>query len=181
MRFRHASLALLLAPALLGAQEGTVADSVAPSSIPAPIATAALVLAGAAGAQIIKTPKAWARTSEGFARRVGDQTGFYLAQTSLQRGLEHASGWRTDHTPCSVALLRCATGRVFVARTATGARKPHLPFVGSVVGATALSLAWRPERHNAVQFQQFVVTRLAIVFGGFIAERAFADWWSARK
>jgi hypothetical protein len=144
--------------------------------------TAALIVAGAAGTQLLGTPDAWPRTWGGFARRVGDQTGFYVAQTSVQHGLGRATGLATDTRPCARAgLIGCALRRTFTARDAAGRPRVHVPFIASVAAATGVSLAWRPERRDGGDAAAFLATRLAVVYGGYVAERVLVDWWASRR
>lgn len=143
-------------------------------------ATGGLILLGAAGAQTLRTPTAWPRTPGGFGRRAADQTGFYLAQTGVQRVLAAASGWHPDEAPCRrravLPLAGCAIVRTVTAVDRRGVRRAHLPFLASVGAATALSVTWRPERRSADQAGAFVATRLAVVLAGFAGERLLAEW-----
>lgn len=196
------ALALALLPAAGAAQSSptpaapappadstTVPDTAHP---PAPhaaatgvAATAGLILLGAAGAQTIGTPEAWPRTVEGFGRRVADQTGFYLAQSGAQRAIAGRLGWSADARPCPrralVPLVGCAVTRTYTAVDRRGVRRLHVPLVASVGAATALSVAWRPERRSAGKAGAFVATRLAVVFAGFAGERLLEEWWQGRR
>ncbi|MES3034902.1 MAG: hypothetical protein V4813_12965 [Gemmatimonadota bacterium] len=139
--------------------------------------TGALIVAGAAGAQLLHTPKAWPRTFEGFGKRVADQTGFYIAQAGTSHLVSRATGYRTDDTPCTgQSLLPCAVARTFTARDRRNVRRANLPFLASTLVATAASVTWRPERETRSQALSFVATRVGVVFAGFIAERAFLEW-----
>jgi hypothetical protein len=147
-------------------------------------ATGGLILLGAAGAQAIRTPDAWPRTAGGFGKRVADQTGFYLLQTGTQRALAAGLGWQADGAPCprdgALALAGCAVARTFTAVDRDGARRPAVPFVASVVAATAASVAWRPERRSGATARTFVATRLTVVFAGYAGERLLVEWRRAR-
>lgn len=143
--------------------------------------TSGLILAGAAGAQTIKTPKDWARTWEGFGYRVADQTGFYLVQTATVRSMRNLLDSRPDAALCPRdRLLRCATVATFTAFDRRGERRANIPLMTGIAVGTAASLAWRPERHDNGEAWAFVGTRLGIVIGGYIAERALLDWWAQR-
>jgi hypothetical protein len=143
--------------------------------------TGALILAGATGAQVILTPKAWPRTASGFGKRVADQTGFYLVQAGTQQLAGRAIGYRNDATTCSgERLVTCAVVRTFTARDSRNVRRLHLPFLASTLAATAASVAWRPERETRSQSLSFAATRVGVVFAGFIAERAFTEWQRRR-
>ena len=143
--------------------------------------TGGLILTGAAGAQFIKAPKAWAQTWPGFGYRVADQTGFYLAQTSTFRTLGRALDYRQDAVLCPRdALVGCAFTATFTAFDRQGRRHFNVPLVTSILVGTGASLAWRPERHNNGESWAFVGTRLGIAFGGYVAERIVVDWWAQR-
>ncbi len=143
--------------------------------------TSGLILAGAAGAQTIKTPKDWARTWVGFGYRVADQTGFYLVQTATVRSMRNLLDSRPDAALCPRdRLLRCATVATFTAFDRRGERRANIPLMTGIAVGTAASLAWRPERHDNGEAWAFVGTRLGIVIGGYIAERALLDWWAQR-
>lgn len=152
----------------------------------APVTKAALtggmILAGAAGAQLIHTPKAWAQDWEGFGYRVADQTGFYVVQTTSFRSLAAMLDYRQDAVLCPRdRLARCAFTATFTAFDRNGRRRMNVPLVGSILVGTGTSLLWRPERHDNGESWAFVGTRLGIAFGGYVVERVVVDWWAQRK
>ncbi|WKW13413.1 hypothetical protein Strain138_002732 [Pseudogemmatithrix spongiicola] len=144
--------------------------------------TGSLILAGAAGAQLIKTPKAWDRTWQGFGYRVADQSGFYLVQTTSFRALGRALDYRQDAVLCPRdGLVGCAFTATFTAFDREGRRRVNTPLVTSILVGTGASLLWRPERHDNGESWAFVGTRLGIAFGGYVAERILVDWWAQRN
>lgn len=144
--------------------------------------TAALILAGASGAQLIKSPEDWARTWEGYGKRVADQTGFYVVQTTTFRTLKGALDYRPDAVLCPRGrLVGCAFVATFTAFDRRGARRVNAPLITSIVAGTAASLAWRPERHDNAKAWAFVGTRLGIGFGGYVVERIVLDAWAQRR
>jgi len=144
--------------------------------------TGAMILAGAAGAQTIKTPKAWERTWTGFGARVADQTGFYLVQTSSFRTLGRALDYRQDAVLCPRdALIGCSFTATFTAFDREGRRRFNAPLVTSILVGTGASLLWRPERHDNGESWAFVGTRLGIAFGGYVVERIVVDWLAQRE
>ena len=136
--------------------------------------------AAATGAQLVGSPTAWPRTAGGFGRRLADQAGFIVVEESLRDGLRALTGWRGDERPCApdvTRLVPCAAARVFTAHDRAGVPRPNLPLVAGIVGATAASLAWRPEgRTGGRTALTFVATRLAISFGATVATRAVREW-----
>jgi len=144
--------------------------------------TGSLILVGAAGAQLIKTPKAWDRTWQGFGYRVADQSGFYLVQTTSFRTLGRALDYRQDAVLCPRdVLVGCAFTATFTAFDREGRRRFNTPLVTSILVGTGASLLWRPERHDNGESWAFVGTRLGIAFGGYVAERILVDWWAQRN
>ena len=144
--------------------------------------TAAMILAGATGAQLIKTPEAWPRTVGAFGQRVADQTGFYVVQTVSFRALESVLDHRPDAVMCPRSrLLRCSFVATFTAFDRQGARRTNWPMITSIVAGTGASLAWRPERKDNAKAWGFVATRLGVVFGGYVVERYVVDWWAQRE
>ena len=171
----------LLLGSTLAAQQAPVTtvlkDSASHGRATAVAMTGALIVAGAAGAQVLHTPKAWPRTFGGFGKRVADQTGFYLAQAGSSHLVSRATGYRPDDTPCSgPSLIPCAVVRTFTARDRRNVRRANLPFLVSTLAATAASVTWRPERETRSQALSFAATRVGVVFAGFIAERALLEW-----
>ena len=143
--------------------------------------TAGLIVAGATGAQLIKSPKGWDQDLPGFGYRVADQTGFYLVQTSTFRSLRTAMDYRPDAVLCPKArLLRCATAATFTAFDRRGRRRTNVPLLTSIAVGTGASLAWRPERRDNGEAWGFVGTRVGIVVAGYLAERIVLDWWAQR-
>jgi hypothetical protein len=53
--------------------------------------------------------------------------------------------------------------------------RPNVPLLGAIVAASALSLTWRPERNSASTGQLFMVTRVGIVTGATIVNRAVRE------
>lgn len=144
--------------------------------------TAGLVIAGATGAQIVGTPEAWPRTLGAFGQRVADQTGFYLVQTSTYRVVTNEFGWAADTTRCNTSeLVRCSFVRTFTAFDRNGVRRANVPLLSSILAATGVSVAWRPERKDNEKALAFVATRLGLAFGGYVAERMLVDWWRGRN
>jgi hypothetical protein len=180
-----ASLAMPPTVPTVSAQNSVTEDSVASerASVVTMVAgTGGLILAGATGAQLIRTPKDWSQTRDGFGYRVADQTGFYLVQTSTFHVLGRALGYRPDSAPCPQdALVGCAFTATFTAFDRAGRRRPNVPLMTSIVIGTGASLLWRPERRVNRESWAFVGTRLGITFGGYVAERLLVDWWSSRR
>lgn len=180
----HVALGVALAgslPASLHAQRApappTAADSAPQGRAEAVALTGALIVAGAAGAQVLHTPKAWPRTLEGFGKRVADQTGFYVAQAGSSHLVSRAIGYHIDDAPCTgQALIPCAVVRTFTARDRRNVRRFNVPFAASTLAATAVSVSWRPERATRSEALSFVATRVGVVFAGFIAERVLLEW-----
>lgn len=144
--------------------------------------TGGMILAGAAGAQLIHTPKAWAQDWQGFGYRVADQTGFYIVQTTSFRSLAALLDYRQDAVLCPRdRLVGCAFTATFTAFDREGRRRVNAPLVGSILVGTGASLLWRPERHDNGESWAFLGTRLGIAFGGYVVERVVVDWWAQRK
>lgn len=177
----------------LGAQDappshGDSTQTSHPSQAPHLPMLAMGAVSSATWTQIIGMPDAWPRTWRGYGNRLGDQVGFIVAEESLKAGLRTVVPWRDITGPCKgaergrawgargVAAARCGVARTFVAQTAAGERRLHVPLLGAIAGATALSLAWRPERKNAGKGQAFLLTRAGIVTGATAANRAMQAW-----
>ena len=144
--------------------------------------TAGLIVAGASGAQLVKSPEAWPRTVGAFGQRLADQTGFYIVQTGSYALLTRATGYRADTEACPRReRLGCAVVRTFTAYDRNGVRRLNTPLMTSIALGTGVSLAWRPERQDPDKALAFVGTRLGIVVGGYVAERVFVDWWKSRN
>lgn len=143
--------------------------------------TGGLILAGAAGAHLIKTPKAWAQNWTGFGSRVADQTGFFVVQTSTFRSLGHLLDYRQDAVLCPRdALVGCALTATFTAFDRQGRRQFNVPLVTSILAGAGASLLWRPERHDNGESWAFVGTQLGLALGGYVAQRIVVDWWAQR-
>lgn len=143
--------------------------------------TGGMILVGAAGAQLIHTPKAWRTDWEGFGFRVADQTGFYLVQTTSFRSLASLLDYRQDAVLCPRdRLVGCAFTATFTSFDREGRRRFNAPLVTSILVGTGASLLWRPERNDNGESWAFVGTRLGIAFGGYVAERIVVDWWAQR-
>ncbi len=187
----------------LGAQstaQGTVqdttraapADSVRPAQavhLPKHLSMRAVgALRAATWTQLLGMPHEWPRTWRGYGARLGDQAGFAVAEESLRAGLRAVVPWRDLTGPCasteptrawgarSLAAARCGVVRTFVAQNAAGDRRVHVPQLGAIVGATALSLAWRPERSRARTGRRFLLTRAGITTGATVMARAVQGW-----
>lgn len=143
--------------------------------------TAAMILAGASGAQILKSPDAWPRSVGGFGQRVADQTGFYVVHTVTFRAVESVLDYRPDAVLCPKSqLLSCSIVSTFTAFDRRGQRRANWPMITSIMAGTGASLAWRPERKDNAKAWGFVGTRLGIVLVGYVAERFVLDWWAQR-
>jgi hypothetical protein len=152
---------------------------------------AAASVAAATWNQAIGLPAGWPRTWRGYGARLGDQAGFAVAEESLHAGIGALVPWHAVRSPCLaarrghpfgrrvVATTRCAVHDRFVAQNAAGEARPNVPFLGAVVGASAISLAWRPERADARQGQVFVATRIGIVLAGAVGKAMWEAWHEA--
>lgn len=173
----------VMAPAV-AAQEA-VAPRLAPdsgASVATTVAlTGGLIVAGAAGAQLVGSPTAWPRNWRSLGHRVADQTGLYLVQTATYHTVGRALRYRPDAAPCPRdGLVRCAFTATFTAFDDAGRRRVNVPLVASLLVGTGASLLWRPERRDAGAAWAFVGTRLGILSGGFVAERLVVEWWAQR-
>jgi hypothetical protein len=172
-----------------------VADSVAGDSSaarPTPHPSVGVMAFGAVSAaswtQVIGMPEGWPRTWRGYGYRLGDQVGFAVAEESVRAGLLAVVPWRSMETACvgaragrawnarANAALRCGMHSTFVAYTEAGAPRPNVPLLGAVIAASAVSLAWRPERKSARKGQLFVLTRVGIVTGATVLNRGYRAW-----
>jgi len=175
--------AVVLTAATLPAQSLDAVSATAVDAAPVTKAalTGGMILVGAAGAQLIHTPKAWERDWQGFGFRVADQTGFYLVQTTSFRSLASLLDYRQDAVLCPHdRLVGCAFAATFTAFDREGRRRFNAPLVTSILVGTGASLLWRPERNDNGESWAFVGTRLGIAFGGYVAERIVVDWWAQR-
>ena len=140
--------------------------------------------------QATAMPVQWKRTWRGYGARLGDQAGFLLVEESLYYGLSAAMPWRGEAMACPGAransgrgLMRragaagvCGVVNTLVVRNADGERRPNLPLLGAIVGASAASLAWRPERAKAGKGQMFVLTRIGLVSGGAALKKGYGEF-----
>jgi hypothetical protein len=150
-------------------------------------ATAFGVVSSATWTQALGVPEGWDRTWQGFGNRLSDQVGFALSEELWRVGLERATGWESAYGPCDAAhgarpwrtragaATRCALRSTFAATNSAGATRPNVPLLGAIVAASALSLTWRPERKSASKGQLFMVTRVGIVTGATIVNRAVRE------
>jgi hypothetical protein len=175
----------------------TSADSVAADSVATAHETRAashyaLLAAGALGAatfnQAAAMPAKWKRTWGGYAARVGDQVGFAASEELLRYTLlrvvpAHGPAMRCNGAragrpfwPRVGRALSCGVVNTLVVRETSGARRPNVPLLGAIVGASALSLTWRPERENASKGMAFVFTRIGVVTGGTAMSGAYGAY-----
>lgn len=175
--------------AMLAIAPGVSAQEVPPASVgEAPQSTVSkvaqiggLIVTGASGAHLIGSPEVWGRSWPHFGYRVADQTGFYLVQTATAQGLGRALEYRPDRRPCPHdAVVGCAVTATFTAFDRDGHRRLNAPLVASILVGTGTSLLWRPERHDNGKAWGFVVTRVGIAAGGYVAERILLEWWARR-
>lgn len=178
------------------AVSGVAGSSVSASPAPADSAgsagryaiIAAASVAAATWNQAVGLPDAWPRTWRGYGARLGDQAGFAVVEESLRAGIGVLVPWHGGRSPCQqarrghplggrvAAATRCAVHDSFVAQNAVGEARPNVPLLGAVVGASAISLAWRPERADARSGQLFVATRIGIVLAGAVAKGMWEAW-----
>jgi hypothetical protein len=171
-------------------------DSSAVSVTPVPVVhhgeRYALLATGALMAatfnQATAMPSQWKRTWHGYGARVGDQVGFAATEELLRFGLSRAMSPTTPAMRCGGAraghrfwsrvgrAATCGVVNTLVVRTPDGARRPNVPLLGAIVGASAVSLAWRPERATASKGTTFVLTRIAVVTGGTAANGALREF-----
>lgn len=188
---RVAAFAAVVCSTVVGAQ-----DSAAVTGPPAPAAhhgeRYALLAAGALTAatfnQATAMPSQWKRTWHGYGARVGDQVGFAATEELLRFGLSRAMSPTAPAMRCDGARVghpfwsrvgraaTCGVVNTLVVRTPDGARRPNVPLLGAIVGASAVSLAWRPERATASKGATFVLTRIAVVTGGTAANGALREF-----
>ncbi|MBL0939081.1 MAG: hypothetical protein IBJ03_09305 [Gemmatimonadaceae bacterium] len=154
--------------------------------------------AGALGAatfnQATAMPAKWKRTWAGYGARVGDQVGFAVVEESLRAGLGAVMPWTAPAMECRGArassgrgvwsrigaATTCGIMNTLVVRNADGARRPNVPLLGAIVGASAVSLAWRPERADAAKGRSFVQTRISAVTGGAMGSAAYSAFKDRR-
>ncbi|MFO0094587.1 MAG: hypothetical protein ACK54K_09805 [Gemmatimonadaceae bacterium] len=175
---------------------GVASSGVAAPPLPADSAGLAgryaIIAAGSVAAatwnQAVGLPDAWPRTWRGYGARLGDQAGFAVAEEALRAGIGVLVPWHGGRSPCPqarrghplgrrvAAATRCAVHDRLVAQNAAGEARPNVPFLGAVAGASAISLAWRPERADARQGQLFVASRIGIVLAGAVAKGMWEAW-----
>lgn len=144
--------------------------------------TAGLIVAGASGAQLVKSPEAWPQTVGAFGQRIADQTGLYIVQTGSHVLLQRVTGLQPDTEVCPRhGRVSCAFVRTFTAFDSAGVRRMNTPLMASIALGTGASLAWRPERKAPEDALAFVGIRLGVMVGGYVAERVFVDWWKSRN
>lgn len=176
---------------VVGAQDST-AVSVAPMPAAHHGQRYALLAAGALTAatfnQATAMPSQWKRTWHGYGARVGDQMGFAATEELLRYGLSRVMSPAAPAMRCNSArtghrfwsrvgrAATCGVVNTLVVRTPSGARRPNVPLLGAIVGASAVSLAWRPERATASKGTTFVLTRIAVVTGGTAANGAWREF-----
>lgn len=152
----------------------------------------ALLAAGALGAstfnQAAAMPAKWKRTWAGYGARVADQVGFAASEELLRFALlrvvpAHGPAMRCNGAragrpfwPRVGRALSCGVVNTLVVRETNGARRPNVPLLGAIVGASALSLTWRPERENASKGMAFVFTRIGVVTGGTAMSGAYGAY-----
>lgn len=181
--------ALVLWPGQLIAQEraGTVlADTTARAAHDAPSQRRYLLIgAGAVTVatfnQALAMPHEWKRTWHGYSARLGDQVGFAVAEESLRLSLLRVMPWTSAPKPCPSAkpgramlkrvgsAFRCSAVQTLTAYTPDGERRPNVPLLGAIAGASALSVAWRPERSSYPKAPLFALQRFGIVTWSFTA------------
>jgi len=150
-----------------------------------------LLAAGALGAATFNhaaaVPSKWKRTWGGYGARVGDQVGFAATEEVLRFALMRVVPAHGPATQCVGATSRpfwprvgralsCGVVNTLVVRERSGARRPNVPLLGAIVGASAVSLAWRPERADAGKGITFLFTRIGVVTGGTAANAAWGAY-----
>ncbi len=138
--------------------------------------------------QATAMPAKWKRTWGGYGARVADQVGFAASEELLRFALlrvvpAHGPAMRCDAAragrafwPRAGRALGCGVVNTLMVRETSGARRPNVPLLGAIVGASALSLAWRPERENAGKGLAFVFTRIGVVTGGTALNGAYGAY-----
>lgn len=144
--------------------------------------TVGSILAGAAGAHAVQTPKAWSHDWTGYGERVADRAAFVTVSLATREGVGRLYGWRDDTERCARrGLVRCAVYRSFTGFDRNGVRRANVPLLTSVAVASATSIAWRPERNNPQTAIEFAGTRALATLGVVVAERIVVDWWAGRR
>lgn len=144
--------------------------------------TVGSILAGAAGAHAVQTPKAWSHDWNGYGARVADRAAFVTVQLTVRGGVGRLYGWREDSAACTrERLLRCSVHRTFTGFDRRGVRRANVPLLVGVAVSSASSIAWRPERHNPQTAIEFAGTRALATLGVVVAERIVVDWLDSRR
>jgi hypothetical protein len=185
------ALSSIVLPAQVASADSVVADSAAAHER-STASHYAVLAAGALGAatfnQATAMPAKWKRSWAGYAARVGDQVGFAASEELLRYALlrvvpAHGPAMRCDGARAGRAFwprvgraLNCGVVNTLMVRETSGARRPNVPLLGAIVGASALSLTWRPERENASKGLAFVFTRIGVVTGGTAMSGAYGAY-----
>jgi hypothetical protein len=182
---------LVLPPAGVASQPAgrtAVADGASTSVASRYTAMAVGMVAASTWNQVVGMPEAWPRTWRGYGYRMSDQVGFAVIEESLKAGIGRVVPWRRFDPPCEGArrgsafvarsrrAMTCGVQGTLLAVNANGQRRPNVPLLGAIAGASAASLAWRPERASAGKGQLFVASRIGIVLAGTVANRAWESW-----
>ncbi len=179
---RVAVLALLaVAPVVVRGQAPPEAPAISRAVLRQALWYAVIPVSGAMGTQLIQSPTAWPRTWGGYGQRVADQAGFLVVEEGMRHFMTHQLGWHAESGRCADDPLRCGVRRTFTLQDAAGRRRTNLPLLASVASATAVSLAWRPERKAAPKARGFVATRLAVSFGATATANVVTAWWGQRS
>lgn len=180
-----AALATLLASVIARPVAAQAHAATSDSTTSHVVVLGAAALGAATFNQATALPPEWRRTWAGYGARVADQVGFAVVEESTRALVRHAVGWRAVSEPCDGAQAGralyarvwrasgCAVRTTFVVRDAQGARHLNAPLLVGVGAASAISLAWRPERANAAKGQAFVATRIGVVLAGTAASEAW--------
>lgn len=185
------AILLLRPPAMVAARPTGPSPDVSDSSesVAARYAVLAVgMVAASTWNQAVGMPEAWPRTWRGYGYRMSDQVGFAVVEESLKAGIGRVVPWRRFDPPCEGArhgspfgtrsrrAMTCGVQGTLLAVNADGQRRPNVPLLGAIAGASAVSLAWRPERADAGKGQLFVLSRIGIVLAGTAANRAWEAW-----
>jgi hypothetical protein len=148
---------------------------------------AVAAVAVAALTQASGTPKGWARTWGGYARRVGDQAGFIAIEETVRLSLGATVRWTPDTQPCSgraraekwralLPRLGCAVRETVLLRTPDGHARPNFPLVFGAASAAAISTTWRPDADTPAHAVSVALTRTAFVLTGNVISHLISDW-----
>ena len=140
-----------------------------------------MILAGAGGSQILRSPEEWPLNVAGYRSRVADLTGFTVVQASTQRLIELGYGWRSYSAVCvRERIVSCAFERTFTGFDRNGIRHRNAPLIVGVLVASTASLLWRPERYDPAEALGFVGSRVVATSAGAWAGRVVHDWIATR-